>query len=288
MTGVHYCSVQSNSDFQEVIGRMKKSVQFAVIMVVLCAGAWAQENKYEVTVQGSGFFPKETTKGSVINKPTYSGGFMSGFRFNLNNRFAIEGDYDYFRNGEKYILSSGTTRIPMNTSAVTGVGIVKLPALRNLKPFALAGAGLTMFNPRNTRGLESQTKGTFVYGGGLDVPMFRHVALRAQYRGFVYKIPDFNTSNLKTDKFTHAVAGSNRGLLEHDVLTSLFPPNTLPITRRPLTGPPLAITPTRFPASCPNRATALTRSGQPHAYGLLPQQYQRFGSASVWCVICIL
>ena len=67
---------------------------------------------------------------------------------------------------------------------------------------------MMVFNPRNMRNLESQTRGALVYGGGLDVPMFKHVALRTQYRGFVYKIPDFDTSKLKTDKFTHAVVPS--------------------------------------------------------------------------------
>ena len=187
---------------------MKKAVKFAVVVLVLCLCAAAQETKYEVTIQGSGLFPKQTTKGAITNKPTSSGGFMAGFRYNLSNRFAVEGDYDYARNGERFVLSSGTTRIPMNVHSVTAAGIIKLPAIRNLKPFALAGGGMMAYNPRNTRNLESQTQGTFVYGGGLDVPMFKHVALRTQYRGFIYKIPDFDASKLKTDKFTHAAVPS--------------------------------------------------------------------------------
>jgi hypothetical protein len=53
-----------------------------------------------------------------------------------------------------------------------------------------------------------QTRGAFVYGGGVDVPMFKHVALRAQYRGFIYKTPDFETTTLKVDKYTHSAVPS--------------------------------------------------------------------------------
>jgi opacity protein-like surface antigen len=60
---------------------------------------------------------------------------------------------------------------------------------------------------RITRGgsvSNEQTRGVFVYGGGLDVPMAKHIALRAQYRGFVYKTPDFETASLQVDKYTHS------------------------------------------------------------------------------------
>ena len=189
---------------------MKKSVQLGVVLIVLSFCAWAQENKYEVTVQGSGFFPGGTSKGSLTTKPTASGGVMAGFRANVTNRFAIEGDYDYFRNDQKFVLSGGMTRIPINVHSVTAVAVVKLPSWREFKPFALAGGGVMVFDPRNAENGNSQSRGTFVYGGGFDlpVPMTKHVAFRAQYRGFVYKDPDFDSGTLKTAKYTHAAVPS--------------------------------------------------------------------------------
>jgi hypothetical protein len=55
----------------------------------------------------------------------------------------------------------------------------------------------------------------FLYGGGLDyrifssIPLIRrypaseHLALRLQYRGLVYKAPDFNISGLFTGAYGH-------------------------------------------------------------------------------------
>ena len=60
-----------------------------------------------------------------------------------------------------------------------------------------------------------QTKPTFLYGGGLDyqvfslVPLIRrstlthHLALRLQYRGLLYKAPDFKVQNLFTGAREH-------------------------------------------------------------------------------------
>jgi hypothetical protein len=48
----------------------------------------------------------------------------------------------------------------------------------------------------------------FVYGGGVDTPMFKHVALPAQCRGFIYKTPDFEATTLKVDKYTHSAVPS--------------------------------------------------------------------------------
>ena len=192
---------------------MKKLTELAIILVLFGISSWAQEVRNEVTVQGSGFFNKQTTGSGITNKPTNSGGVMAGYRFNLKDWLAVEGDYDYFRNGQKFLTSSGTTSIPMNVHAVTGVAIVKLPsfkmpAVKIVSPFVLAGGGAMFFDSRGGFIDEVQTRGAFVYGGGFDVPMAKHIALRAQYRGFVYKAPDFEMTSLKVDKYTHSAVPS--------------------------------------------------------------------------------
>jgi opacity protein-like surface antigen len=80
----------------------------------------------------------------------------------------------------------------------------KMPAVKFVSPFVLAGGGAMFFDPREGSVSNEQTRGAFVYGGGFDVPMANHIALRAQYRGFVYKTPDFETTSLKVDKYTHS------------------------------------------------------------------------------------
>ena len=42
---------------------MKKLTELAIILVLFGISSWAQEVRNEVTVQGSGFFNKQTTDG---------------------------------------------------------------------------------------------------------------------------------------------------------------------------------------------------------------------------------
>src|ERR1700741_1104388 len=105
---------------------MKTWIAGAMILILFGISSSAQEVRHEVTLQGSGFFKKQTTVGGVTDEATNSGGLMAGYRFNLKNWLAVEGDYDYFRNSEKFLSSTVTSSMPMNVHAATGVAVVKL------------------------------------------------------------------------------------------------------------------------------------------------------------------
>jgi opacity protein-like surface antigen len=187
---------------------MKRVAVAGSLALLLCVSTWAQETRHEVTVQGSGFFTKETADLGITNRPTYSGGVLAGYRFNINEWVGVEGDYDYFNNSQKYINSTGNALVKTNVHAVTGSAVVKIPTSSSLTPYFLVGGGAVIFHPRDTSSVETQTRGTFVYGGGLDLTLTKHFAVRGQYRGFIYKIPDFDVGDLHTDKFTHAAVPS--------------------------------------------------------------------------------
>jgi outer membrane receptor for Fe3+-dicitrate len=78
---------------------------------------------YPNATRSATLFQKQTTAGGITNEATNSGGVMAGYRFNVKNWLAVEGDYDYFRNHQTFSWSSGTTSIPMNVHAATGVAL---------------------------------------------------------------------------------------------------------------------------------------------------------------------
>jgi opacity protein-like surface antigen len=83
--------------------------------------------------------------------------------------------------------------------------VVKLPLrLKGITTYALAGGGGLIFDPTgnfggSVPGASSQGRGAFLYGAGADYAFTRHFSLRAEYRGFVYKNPDFGLRALNTD-----------------------------------------------------------------------------------------
>ncbi len=188
---------------------MKRYLILVSVLLTFALSCWAQEEaRHEFIVQGSGFFGKKTNASGIHNDPTNSGGFLAGYRFNINKWLAVEGDYDFFSNSQKYIVSSGPLATKTYTHGVTGAGVIKLPTFRTMKPFLLAGGGALVFEPRDTAGVERQTRGALVYGGGADFAVVKHILVRAQYRGFIYKVPDYGISQLNPDKYTHAAVPS--------------------------------------------------------------------------------
>lgn len=65
---------------------------------------------------------------------------------------------------------------------------------------------MLIFNPTDKSavpGAERQTRMAFVYGGGADFDITRNFGVRTEYRGLMYKVPDFSVESLTLDKFTH-------------------------------------------------------------------------------------
>jgi outer membrane immunogenic protein len=195
----------------------KYSVIPAALAIVACIAllslrAVAQEVRSEVSVQGTGFFTKDASGNGIRDKATETGGLQIGYRYYITRWLAAEANYGYDRNTQSYIGST-SARVQSNIHQITGSAVVKLPGFARIQPYALAGGGGLMFDPTNnaggtSAGATSQTRGAFLYGGGADYAFTRHLSLRAEYRGFVYKAPSFNLASLKTDTWTHTAQPS--------------------------------------------------------------------------------
>ena len=100
--------------------------------------------------------------------------------------------------------SGNKSRVQANVHAITGDVVVKLPLrLGGINTYALAGGGGLIFDPRGNfggslPGASTQGRGAFLYGAGADYAFTRHLSLRAEYRGFVYKNPDFGLAAFNT------------------------------------------------------------------------------------------
>jgi outer membrane immunogenic protein len=195
-----------------------KSDALAIIacIALLSVGAVAQEVRSEVSVQGTGFFTKDSNGNGIENKATETGGLLIGYRYNITRWLAAEANYGYDRNTQTYFGSS-LARVQSNIHQITGSAVVKLPGFARIQPYVLAGGGGLIFSPTDNgggafAGATSQAKGAFLYGGGADYPFTKHLSLRAEYRGFVYKAPNFNLAGLNTGTWTH-IAQPSAGIV---------------------------------------------------------------------------
>ncbi len=157
----------------------------------------------EVSVQAFGSFVKSTTDNGIDNQATNSGGVLGTYRYFFNTHNGIEADYGYSLNTESYGLPAGVLGVKSYSNEISAAYVFRMP-MRKFTPFVLAGAGGLIFDPKNYAGADSQARAAFVYGGGSDFNLARHIFVRAEYRGFVYNSPTYGLAELSgVDRVTH-------------------------------------------------------------------------------------
>jgi opacity protein-like surface antigen len=186
-------------------------------LALLAPAAMAQEEEaghHEVIVQGTGFFTEDSQGKGISQHSTNTGGFLTNYRFHFNRWLAADAAYGYDRSTLQNSTPTGASNVQSNIHQATGALVVTFPYMTaRMKPYVLAGAGALVFDPTGNRGgfvagAESQAKAAFVYGGGVDVRIARRVSLLLEYRGLVYKRPDFGLAALDSGATTHTAQPS--------------------------------------------------------------------------------
>lgn len=194
---------------------MRKAVVRVVgVILFLSVAAFSQENRSEISLQGTGLFTKDASGNGNSYSATESGGFLGTYRYHVNRWMSAEAAYGYSLDTQKY-SSAGAFRIQSRIHQLTGAMIFNLPSHPNsrISPYAIAGAGALLFSPTGSQvdtlsGAQIQAKPAFVYGVGANYALQKHVSLRLEYRGFLYSTPDFGFGGLATNTLTHTAMPS--------------------------------------------------------------------------------
>lgn len=195
--------------------RLKMLVAGLFAALLFTSSSMAQELlRNEVSIQGTGFLTRDSEGSGIRQHTTDSGGLLASYRFHFNNWLSADGSYGYTRNTLQNFTSAGAFNVQSNMHQTTGALVVTSPRrVFGLSPYALAGAGALTFDPTGNpggvlSGADRQTKAAFVYGGGTDINLTRRFALRVEYRGLVYKRPDFGLTPLDSDTTAHTAQPS--------------------------------------------------------------------------------
>ena len=190
------------------------AIMLASFVLLVALGATAQENRSEISVQATGFFTQDTNGQGVSRTTTNTGGFLVGYRYHFNRWLSGEANYGYDRDTQRYFSSGGLSRIQSDVHTATAAAVIGLPfRIARMNPYVLGGGGSLVFHPTGNAGgfvsgADTQAKGAFLYGGGVNYALTRHWSIRAEYRGYVYKDADFGIRALNTDSWTHTAQPS--------------------------------------------------------------------------------
>jgi opacity protein-like surface antigen len=189
----------------------KKALGLIVVVVASAASTttvFAQvERPSQISIQGTALITKSSNDQIPSNEASKSGGLLVGYSYQFSRWFGAEANYGYTRNTQNFVTFGGPSSIQANFHEVTGALVLHIPVnVRSVRPYVLGGGGALVFDPTEkfiVSGADRQTRGTFVYGGGANFDITKKFGVRAEYRGLVYKVPDFGLDSLNLDKFTH-------------------------------------------------------------------------------------
>ncbi len=160
-------------------------------------------SRQDVAVQGFGSFLKSTTHNGVEQTSENSGGVLASYRFFFSKNHGVEASYGYTQNTQKYQFAPGLLSMDSHSHQLSGAYVFRMP-LKNITPYALAGVGALIFDPKNFTGASTQTRAAFLYGGGADIRVTNNIFVRAEYRGFLYNSPTYDLPSLAgTGRTTH-------------------------------------------------------------------------------------
>ena len=186
---------------------MLKKALSAVALICLCVSlASAQEDvgHFNVGFSWGAVFNKTSnnSEAGVSVTPTNSGLILGTFRFRFNRMNGIEVNGARTDNSQIFILGTTDYRAQTSVTEFTGAYVLSPFHFEKMEPFLLAGGGALRFYPSNQYingnasffGAAQQTSMAFLYGGGLDYRVWKRLSLRLQYRGLIYKEPNFHVT----------------------------------------------------------------------------------------------
>jgi opacity protein-like surface antigen len=195
---------------------MRKAVVPAVsVIFLLSLAATAQESRSEFSLQGAGFFTSSVSGNGTAYSATESGGVIGTYRYHLNHWISAEASYGYNRDTQKYQVDSEAFRIQSSIHQFTASFVFNLLSRPHSRvtPYFLMGGGVLLFAPTGDQfnslsNTQSQAKGAFLYGLGVNYAIHKGIALRAEYRGLVYGPPNFGFGALTANAVTQTAEPS--------------------------------------------------------------------------------
>jgi len=192
---------------------MKKIVLVLFLLALSVAAGRAQESRQDVSISGTGWiFPFIASSTNVQVHSTAAYGGLASYRFMLTPTSALEANYGItYQNQFHYVLNVNHYLVLTRTQEISAAYVHSF-TFKKFNPFVEAGPGALIFLPIRNSGTtlldaKQQTEIGGMYGAGFAYEISPSFDIRAEYRGWVTKVPTFGsgsnstTANLSTNKW---------------------------------------------------------------------------------------
>jgi opacity protein-like surface antigen len=186
---------------------MKKMMLLGALLVCAAAVGHAQESRQDASVNLIGVFAENVYGlGVYPMHTTNTGGFLGSYRYDVTPRSQLEMNYSFAQNSIKYHSESFPQGEVKTRQQEVTAAYVYTRSYGNFNPFAEGGVGAMIFTPILDNGThELSTKQSTeiggLFGGGLAYEISPSFDIRAEFRGFVMKAPDFGLTGFETNRY---------------------------------------------------------------------------------------
>jgi outer membrane immunogenic protein len=187
---------------------MKKMMLLGALLMCAAAVGNAQESRQDVSASVLGVFGPEVHGVSSVQENQLAAlGFLGSYRYSVTPRSALEMNYMFNQTSEKFKLPGLDTTVYVHTrqEEISGAYVYSRN-YKNFNPFVEIGVGGIIFTPiRDFKTSQLDTKQNTniggLAGGGLAYEISPSFDIRAEYRGFLVKTPDFGRADYKTNRY---------------------------------------------------------------------------------------
>jgi opacity protein-like surface antigen len=184
---------------------MKKTMLLGALMLLASVG-YAQESRQDASISAIGVFSPQVNGNAVQLNTSKFVGFLGSYRYMLTPRSALEMNYSFVQYNSHYSTSFlPDVNIHTRQQEITAAYVYNLN-FRKFNPFLEGGVGGLIFTPirdfqTNNLDTKQNTSIGAVFGGGVAYELSPSWDIRAEYRGFVVKAPDFGLTQFKTNRW---------------------------------------------------------------------------------------
>jgi opacity protein-like surface antigen len=186
---------------------MKKIALIAFLLALCVAAGRAQESRQDISISGSALiepFVASSTNVQVHSNTAW--GALMSYRFMLTPSSALEANYGItYENKINYYVNPNHYQVNTRTQEIS-FAYVRSFTFKKFNPFVEGGPGVFIFLPIRNSGttnldVKQQTSFGGLYGAGIAYEISPSFDIRAEYRGFVTKVPTFGNSQFTTNKW---------------------------------------------------------------------------------------
>jgi outer membrane immunogenic protein len=176
-----------------------------LLLPMLAVASLAQESRQDISISAGGIFPPFITGNDVQQSATYGLAGLLSYRYMLTPRSALEVNYQYAQNAQKYFTSFNNVRVHDRMQEFSGAYVLNFN-FKNFNPFIEAGPAAFIFTPLDDASttqldVKQTTQIGGVYGGGIAYEISPSFDIRMEYRGLVMKTPNFGLSPQKVGRY---------------------------------------------------------------------------------------